>query len=365
MSTSLQLVKDQSIQSRIKTELADNWPLESRERLEALNSKKIPLEHVDVSKLDTSTGRIQKIVRISKSNSKTKVLKFDNGQTLKVNSEQNFKTGQLVEVSSTNIKVVYPYYLCPAYRKHHTWLYLTFHRGVPSCFYIDSEQNIYYTRHRFRMDLYKQRLIFEGVLVDGYFLVTDLLKNTKAKTAQLKNLIETRQQIAGYLQRDYQPDPIFEHLRVKLMPMVLAQHYSSFVSKLNCGELDIPYPDGLALRPIKRDQRVTYLMAIPKYHSTRDGENQIIYSEWDTDKQLKVQLTYSDNINTSMTDDRTQGRPDCYWISYKGSEPKLLAVPDIETSRKLSTLTVESTDESIEITVNYSAELDAWIPINL
>lgn len=349
---SFNLLNAEEARSQIENELKQVYPLQSTEKLKVLRD--VPEAHIDVNRLDKSNNLLKRIQKVY-SNRDSKVLKYEDGQTARVNREQNnFRRGMLIEASSNNPKVVYPYYLAPAYRKPPCWLYLTIYRGTPSTFYITHEGAIYYGRHRFRNELFKRRVLFEGVLTEGHFIVKDVIHRIKGKPVG-DNLIETRKIMHQYLHRDYQPDPLFEPFKIIPLPMAMADHYWSFVQWLERSR--IPKPDGLMLRPIKRSENYSLLMPLPDL-SERDEVKQ------ENKGEKPLTRHRESHVPVEVTAYKRADRPDCYYISYNGSdggeggELDLLAVPDKRTSRYLATLGV-----SFQLKVLYSQSLEGWYPV--
>ena len=111
-----------------------------------------------------------------------------------------------------------------------SYIYLTEHNGTNFCYYILPGDIVIATMHRFSAKLFQDETLFEGRIVDGIFLVEDIVifEGTLLRWKQtLANRIKIINDLLDY---HHQPDPVLDVYRIILKDYVDYAHLYSFMT---------------------------------------------------------------------------------------------------------------------------------------
>ena len=249
-------------------------------------------------------------------------------------------------------------YLCSYnIKSRKIFLYLTIYSGINFTFYIDKHE-IISVKHRFSKDLYEKDTLFEGELVPGYTLLSDIIIYQGEKTAG-KSGLEKIKLLNTTIDKKYVPDVILDVSKVVVKDFV---HYSQLESFWEDYKKTLPYKNkinGLIFRPTDKTTRNIVL-----------NENKCNISVEKAKKDIQQKITEKIDTNKFKTvcfKMYKTKKPDVYqlFLLDKKNKKELLydiaSIPDIITSKKIKKMIGKH--KYLMVNCKYDTLFKRWKPI--
>jgi hypothetical protein len=137
-----------------------------------------------------------------------------------------------------NIKrAVNEYMICYNFNVEFSYLFLTQYSGINFCFYLLSDGRIVSVKHRFSDSLYEKDTMFEGQIIDNYYIISDLVihdghtyqAGIPAKISRINKIMDN--QYVRSLALDSYRIEVKDHVYPQFMESLVTTHYKSQLYK--------------------------------------------------------------------------------------------------------------------------------------